>query len=204
MRYQSILLLSIVISTFFLGAAEGLCPRLRYVDNVEWLGAGDLGFDLSMQDESAGAADDLNAAEAEEKDSKIDDSKSEVSQKATGEDGVDDAGIFEETVDGSGALDQVDLTLFGDVTGNVDLNLFRSEEVIFGTGSLTARGVKSQVGAIGSFAGDAILLKLVPLDGSRLYVLDLEIREGSIRGSYESIGSDGQRLSGTADSSFFA
>ena len=203
MKYLSMLLLSMMIASFVFGGAEGLCPRIRYVDNVEWLGGSDLGFDLSMPDGNDDAADELNAAVAGENNSEINGSNNEGSSKATGEDGADDAGIFEETVE-AGASDEVHLTLFGDVTGNVDLNLFRSSDVVFGTGSLTARGAKSQVGAIGSVDGDGILLKLVPQDGSRLYVLDLEIGEGSVRGSYESIGSDGQRLSGTADSSFFA
>jgi hypothetical protein len=35
MRYLSMLLLSVVISTFVSGAAEGLCPRITYVDNTE-------------------------------------------------------------------------------------------------------------------------------------------------------------------------
>ncbi len=199
MRYLSLLLLSIVISSFVLGAAEGLCPRLRYVDTVEWLGADDLGFDLGMPELNDDEAEDLNAAEPGKNDSKIDDSLN-----ATCEDVVDDAGVVEETATESGALDELDLTLVGDVTGNVDLALFRSGNVVFGTGSLTAGGVKSQVGASGSVVGDDLLLHLVPLDGSRLYVLDLEIEEGAIRGSYEAIGSDGQLLSGRADSTFFA
>jgi len=198
MRYLSLLLLSIVISSFVLGAAEGLCPRLRYVDTVEWLGADDLGFDLGMP-ELNDEAEDLNAAEPGKNDLKNDDSLN-----ATGEDVVDDAGVVEETVTESGALDEVDLTLVGDVTGKIDLNLFRSGEVVFGTGCLTAGGVKSQVGASGSATGDELLLHLVPLDGSRLYVLDLDIEEGAIRGSYEAIGSEGQLLSGRADSTFFA
>ncbi len=197
MRYLSLILLSIVISSFILGASDGLCPKIR---DVEWLGAGDLGFDLGIPDPTAEGAKVLNnAAEAEEIDSKINDSLN-----VTGEDGVDDAGVVEETATESGVGDRVDLTLFGDVTGNIDLDLFRSGDVVFGAGSLTAGGVKSQVGASGSVAGDELLLKLVPLDGSRLYVLELVIEEGSIRGSYESIGFDGQHLSGTADSSFFA
>lgn len=199
MRYLSMLLLSIVISSFVLGAAEGLCPRLRYVDNVEWLGAGDLGFDLGMPEPNDDEAEDLNAAEPGKNDSKID-----KSLNATGEDVVDDAGAVEETATESGALDELDLTLVGDVTGNVDLALFRSGDVVFGTGSLTAGGLKSQVGASGSVAGDALLLHLVTLDGSRLYVLNLDIEEGAIRGSYEAIGSDDQLLSGRADSTFFA
>jgi len=199
MRCLSLLLLSIVISSFVLGAAEGLCPRLRYVDTVEWLGADDLGFDLGMPELNDDEAEDLNAAEPGKNDSKNDDSPN-----ATGEDVVDDAGVVEEMATESGALDEVDLTLVGDVTGNVDLALFRSGDVVFGTGSLTAGGVKSQVGASGSATGDKLLLHLVPLDGSRLYVLDLNIEEGAIRGSYEAIGSDGQLLSGRADSTFFA
>jgi hypothetical protein len=198
MRYLSMLLLSIVISSFVLGAAEGLCPKLRYVDNVEWLGAGDLGFDLGMP-ELNDEAGNLMESVAGENDSKID-----KSLNATDENGVDDVGVVEETTAESGAFDEVDLTLVGDVTGNVDLALFRSGEVVFGTGSLTAGGVKNQVGASGSVAGDALLLKLVPLDGSRLYVLDLDIEEGSIRGSYEAIDSNGQLLSGKADNTFFA
>jgi hypothetical protein len=192
MRYLSMLLLSIVTAFIILGAADGLCPRLSYVDNVEWLGSGDLGFDLDMPEVNDGATG-LNTAEAEEDKLPIDDSLNEA----------DEDDVEEEETAKLGALDQVDLTLFGDVTGNVDLNLFRSGDVVFGTGSLTARGVKNAVGASGSVAGDALLLKLVPLDGSRLYVLDLEIEEGSIRGSYQAIGSDGQSLSGTADSTFF-
>jgi hypothetical protein len=197
MRYLSMLLLSVMISSFVLGDAEGLCPRLTYVDNVEWLGASDLGFDLDVPDLNADGAGSQKGAEAE-----VNDSEENDPLNAIDEGGVDQEGV-EDTAPESMALDEVDLTLLGNVTGNVDLHLFRSGDVIFGTGSLTAGGVKSEVGASGSVEGDGLLLHLVPLDGSRLYVLKLDIEEGAIRGSYEAIGPDGLLLSGRADSSFF-
>jgi len=198
MRYLNILLLSMMISPFVLGAAEGLCPRLTYVDNVEWLGPSDLGFDLDTPDLNADVPEGLKEAEAEENDSIEGDPL-----KATDEDGVELEGV-EEAAPESMALDEVDLTLLGDVAGNVDLHLYRYGDVIFGTGILTAGGVKNEVVASGSIEGDGLLLHLVPLDGSRLYVLILDIEEGAIRGSYEAVGSDGLLLSGRADSSFFS
>lgn len=198
MRYLSMLLFSMMISSFVLGAADGLCPRLTYVDTVEWLGPNDLGFDLDMPDLNSGGAEETEGAKIEENGSEETDLLS-----ATDEDGVDPVG-GEEAATEPMALDEVDLTLVGDVTGNVDLHLFRSEDVIFGTGTLTAGGVKSEVGASGSVEGDGLLLHLVTVDGSRLYVLELDIETGAIRGSYEAIGSDGLQLSGKVDSSFFA
>jgi hypothetical protein len=198
MRYLSMLLLIILAASFVLGASEGLCPRLRYTDTVEWLGASDLGFDLDMPDLNADGSEGLQGAEIE-----VNDSEGDNSLNATYGDGIDSEGI-EETTAESMSLDEVDLTIVGDVTGNIDLHLFRSEDVIFGTGSLTAGGVKTEVGASGSVEGDVLLLRLVPQDGSRLYVLNLDIEDEAIRGSYEAIGSDGLQLSGKADSSFFA
>lgn len=198
MRYLSLLLLSILIASFVLGASEGLCPRLRCVDTVEWLGASDLGLDLNMPDLNADGVESTNGNEAEVNNSEGNDSLNSTNESGVGPEGV------EEMATESMSLDEVDLTLLGDVTGNVDLHLFRSEDVIFGTGSLTAGGVKTEVGASGSVEGDELLLHLVPLDGSRLYVLNLDIEDGAIRGSYEAIGPDGLQLSGKADSSFFA
>ncbi len=199
MRYLSLLLLSVLISSFVLGDAEGLCPRLRYADNVEWLGAADLGFDLDMADPKASDAGST-ASEPEENDSKTEDRQSSTY------DGVDEttADVVGGAAIESGADNRVDLTLTGDVIGRVDLHLFRSGEVVFGTGSLTTGGVKSAVGVSGSIAGDDLILYMVPVDGSHLYVLELEIEEGSIQGGYQAMSSDGRNLSGTADSTFFA
>ncbi|MGC9515461.1 hypothetical protein [Methanocrinis sp.] len=195
------LLLSILIFSFVLGDSEGLCPRLRYADNVEWLGAGDLGFDLDVPEQNANEPVEPMASETEEEsESKTD------NHQSSNADGVDELepGIAEGARIESGTENRVDLTLTGDVTGRVDLVIFRSGEIVFGTGSLTTGGVKGAVGVSGSIADHDLVLHMVPVDGSRLYVLDLEIEEGSIRGRYEAIGSDGRQLSGTADSSFFA
>jgi hypothetical protein len=201
MRYLSILLLSVMIPYFVLGGAEGLCPRI--VETVEWLGPSDLGFDLDVPDLNANGSGGLKGAEVEENDSEEEDS-----QNATDEDGIDQEDVDQEGVEEAAPesmdLEEVDLTLLGDVTGNVDLTLFRSGDVLFGTGSLTAGGVKSEVGASGSVEGDGLLLHLVPLDGSRLYLLMLDIEDGEIRGSYEAFGPEGLLLSGRADSSFFS
>lgn len=195
MRYLSVLLLSVVISSFFLGAAEGLCPKI--VETIDYIDPTEIGFDLDVPALNADGAGGQKGAGAGGNDSGEDDSLN-----ATDEVGVDPE-VVEETVPESMALDEVDLTLLGDVTGNVDLTLFRSGDVIFGTGSLTAGGVKSEVGASGSVEGDGLLLHLVPLDGSCLYLLKLDIEEGAIRGSYEAVGPEGLLLSGRADSSFF-
>ncbi len=199
MRYLSLLLLTILISSFVLGAAEGACSRTscsraRYVDTTEWLGADDLGFDLSMPDLNTDEAKDLMAVEPEENDS----------QNSTDESGLDEVEIVDETEAESGVGERIDLALVGDVTGKVDIALFRSGDVVFGTGNLTAAGAKSQVGVSGSAFEDSLSLNLVPQDGSRIYVLDLDIKEGSIKGSYEAYNSDGQFLSGMADSTLFA
>ncbi|HII06121.1 MAG TPA: hypothetical protein HA349_02035 [Methanotrichaceae archaeon] len=201
MRYLSLLLLIMVISSFVLGAAEGACSRTScsrapFVDTVEWLGAGDLGMDLGTPDLNANEPKDLMNAEPVENNS----------QNETGEKAVDEVEIIEEidTETTSGVGDRMDLILTGDVVGKIDLTIFRSGDVVFGTGNLTAEGAKSQVGASGSASGDQLVLNLVPLDESRLYVLDLDQAEGSIRGSYEAYNSDGRFFSGMADSTLFA
>ena len=199
MRCLSLLLLTIVIFTFVPGAADGACSRTScsrasYVDTVEWLGVGDLGMDLDMPDQSSNEAKDTTAAEPEEN----------VSQSVTDENGVEDVEVVEEDDAESGEGDQMDLILIGDVTGKVDLALFQSGDLVFGRGNLTAGGIKNEMGVTGSARDKALSLHLVPLDGSRLYVLDLEIEDGSIRGSYEAYGSDGLHLSGRADSTLFA
>lgn len=191
MRCLSLFLLVTVAAAVFSGASEGACPKLSYVDNVEWLGTGDLGMDMSMPVTAAPAAKGSETAVPEKN----------YSQNATRDEAVEDLDLAEDEATESSNNDQINLILIGDVTGRVDLALFRSGEVVFGAGNITAGGTKTRVGASGSASGEALILKLVPEDGSRLYLLDLKGREGSIRGGYEALDSSGRLLTGRAESS---
>jgi hypothetical protein len=181
------------------GAAEGLCPKLRYVDNVEWLGVGDFGMDLGMPEQKrpeqkiAGTEEDGTA------------NLEETGPMDGTDENVTDAGETEEEVEGAALGEgRLDLVLTGGVTGRVDLSLIRSGDVVFGSGNLTIAGSKSGVGACGTASDEGLILKLVPQDGSRLYLLDLKGGLGSVRGSYEMMGSDGGLISGRVDRSPFS
>jgi hypothetical protein len=194
MRFLSLFLMAMVAAAVLSGACEGACPKLRYVDNVEWLGTGDLGMDMSMPVTSAPAAKASETGMAEDNDS----------QNATRDETVEapeDLDPAEDEAAGSGGYDRIRLILVGDVTGRVDLTLFRSAEVVFGAGNLTAGGAKTRVGVSGSASQEALILRLVPEDGSRLYLLDLKEEKGSIRGGYEALDPSGRLLTGRAESS---
>ncbi|MCR3883085.1 hypothetical protein P0O24_07715 [Methanotrichaceae archaeon M04Ac] len=199
MRWLSLLILAMVAAALLPGAAEGLCPKLRYVDNVEWLGVGDFGMDLGMPEQKrpeqkiAGTEEDGTA------------NLEETGPMDGTDENVTDAGETEEEVEGAALGEgRLDLVLTGGVTGRVDLSLIRSGDVVFGSGNLTIAGSKSGVGACGTASDEGLILKLVPQDGSRLYLLDLKGGLGSVRGSYEMMGSDGGLISGRVDRSPFS
>lgn len=185
--------MAMVAAAVLSGACAGPCPKLRYVDNVEWLGTGDLGMDMSMPVTSAPAAKAPETGVAEDNDS----------QNATRDEALKDLDPAEDEAAGSGGDDRIRLILVGDVTGRVDLTLFRSAEVVFGAGNLTAGGAKTRVGVCGSASQEALILRLVPEDGSRLYLLDLKEEKGSILGGYEALDPSGRLLTGRAESALY-
>ena len=185
--------MAMVAAAALSGGSEGACPKLRYVDNVEWLGTGDLGMDMSMPTTASPAAKVEETAVEEDNDS----------QNATLDEAEEDLDPVEDGAAGSGEDDRIRLILVGDITGRVDLALFRSAEVVFGAGNLTAGGAKTRVGVCGSASQEALFLRLVPEDGSRLYLLDLKEENGSLRGGFETLDLSGRLLTGRAESAFF-
>ena len=200
MRFLSLFLMAMVAAALFPGACEGACPKLRYVDNVEWLGTGDLGMDMSMPGKTVPATGGAEMADPAKNDS-ANSTREETVEAGKAAVNIDP---FEERGTGSGAGDRIRLILAGDVTGRVDIGLFRAEDLLFGAGDLTAGGSKTRVGVFGSASQEALILKLVPEDGSRLYLLELKAKEGSIRGGYEAFDPSGRVLTGRAVSGFFA
>lgn len=200
MRFLSLFLMAMVAAALFPGAGEAACPRLRYVDNVEWLGSGDLGMDMSIPGKTLPAIRGVEMADPAKNDS----ANSIREETVEAEKAVVDIDPPEEDAAGSGAVDRIRLILGGDVTGRVDIGLFRAGDLLFGAGDLTIGGSKTRVGIFGSASEDAMALKLVPEDGSRLYLLDLKAVAGSIRGGYEAFDSSGRVLTGRAESDFFA
>lgn len=196
MRFLSLFLMAMVAAAVFSGACEGACPKLRYVDNVEWLGTGDLGMDMSMPVTAAPAAKAPETGGAVDNDSQ----NAARDEAVEAEEDLDPA---EDEAAGSGGDDRIRLILVGDVTGRVDLTLFRSAEVVFGAGNLTVGGAKTRVGVCGSASQEALILRLVPEDGSRLYLLDLKEEKGSIRGGYEALDPSGRLLTGRAESTIY-
>ncbi|MDF0591528.1 hypothetical protein P0O15_10185 [Methanotrichaceae archaeon Mx] len=195
-----LLLMAMVATAILSGAGEGGCPRPRYVDNVEWLGSGDLGMDMSMPGKTVPATGGVEMADPAKNDS----ANSTREETVEAEKAVVDIDPPEEDATGSGGGELIRLILAGDVMGRVEVDLLRAGEVVFGAGELTARGSKMRVGVSGSASEEALILKLVPEVGSRLYLLDLKTEAGSIRGGYEAFDSSGRVLTGRAERSFFA
>lgn len=188
MRRINLLFLTVVAAALVLGSAEGACSGTSCSGSFSgvWPGANYIGLNQDMPDPNNNRALEIMAVKPKDGDSK----------NGTVEEAGDLAEAGDETKAATIGGESMSFVLAGDLTGRFDLVLFRSGEVVFGTGNLTSGDVRREVGGSGSATDGALSLNLVPLDGSQLYLLDLETAEGSIRGSYEAIGSDGMILSG--------
>jgi len=69
-------------------------------------------------------------------------------------------------------------------TSFLKLNLYQTQDAVFGSGELTENGVSTVVTAGGTVLGDRLALYVSPLASSTLYRLSLTIRQGSMDGDY--------------------
>jgi len=76
------------------------------------------------------------------------------------------------------------LTLVDGVMKYADLDLSQYGEEVFGYGTMTEGLTSKEITAAGSVAGSVLDLRLVPMGGSCMYRLDLDVDLGTVRGSY--------------------
>ncbi len=76
------------------------------------------------------------------------------------------------------------LTLTDIVTKYMNLNLYQSEDSVFGNGELMDNGMTTQLTAGGTIVGDRLALYVMPVGTQNLYRMSLTLRPGSMDGSY--------------------
>jgi hypothetical protein len=76
------------------------------------------------------------------------------------------------------------LTLTDIVTKYMNLNLYQSEDSVFGNGGLIDGGMTTQLTAGGTIVGDRLALYVIPVGTQNLYRMSLTLRPGSMDGSY--------------------
>jgi hypothetical protein len=81
---------------------------------------------------------------------------------------------------------------------SVNLSLSQSEDVVFGTGSMTSRNVIQEVAAFGSVAGSKMNLELLSMADVSLFKLALDLKMPSVSGSYKAFSASNATWTGTA------
>ncbi|MHC1593820.1 MAG: hypothetical protein ACXQT2_00700 [Methanotrichaceae archaeon] len=96
------------------------------------------------------------------------------------------------------------LSLCDSAGRQIDLDLARSGDVVFGRGNLTSDNGTSPIGASGTVLDGNLNLSLVPVGGSGLYRLTLDVGDTgdkSASGRYDACDDVGRVWSGTVDGS---
>jgi citrate lyase synthetase len=96
------------------------------------------------------------------------------------------------------------LELADSITRSVNLTLFQSSDVIFGTGSMTSGNVIQEVAAYGSVAGSKLNLELISMSDINLFQLSLDLKMPSVSGSYKALSANNATWTGTATRSVSA
>jgi hypothetical protein len=76
------------------------------------------------------------------------------------------------------------LTLTDLVTKYMNLNLYQSEDSVFGNGELIDSGMTTQLTVGGTIVGDKLALYVIPVGTQNLYRMSLTLRPDSMDGSY--------------------
>ncbi len=93
------------------------------------------------------------------------------------------------------------LSLCDSAGRQIDLDLARSGDVVFGCGNLTSDNGTSPIGASGTVIDGNLNLSLVPVGGSILYRLTLDAWDKSASGHYDACDDAGRVWTGTVDGS---
>lgn len=78
-----------------------------------------------------------------------------------------------------------------------NLALSQSKSVIFGSGNVTSSAQTQVATASGSISGDILKLYIVPADGTKLYVLSLDLSGQTPAKTYSIFSANAETLSGT-------
>jgi len=187
MRLLTLLLtMAIVFGSFaFDNGAEATCKG-RCTGGPEWLGVNELGIDLSMPDLNSNQTKEITKVEEVSKDV----NNTTETEPATSE-------LFDEPI----VREILSLNLEDKIERMADIELFRSDDAIFGSGTLSSEG-RTVAGRerFGSLGGD-MDLSLVPVDGSGLYRLNIILNGESAFGSYH-VYSEMGKWSGTVKDGF--
>jgi hypothetical protein len=90
------------------------------------------------------------------------------------------------------------LELKDGISRSVNLSLSQSEDVVFGTGSMTSGNVIQEVAAYGSVAGSKLNLELLSMADINLFKLALDLKMPSASGSYKAFSASNATWTGTA------
>ena len=93
----------------------------------------------------------------------------------------------------------IDLT--GPTREHLDLQVFQSQDLITGKGSMTADGASQSVIVAGSMAGEKSTLFVSPVNGGEVLRLQLSLSGSELYGGYDASTSEGTSWSGTASGS---
>jgi hypothetical protein len=96
------------------------------------------------------------------------------------------------------------LELADSITRSVNLSLSQSNDVIFGTGSMSSGNVIQEVAAYGSVAGSKLNLELISMSDINLFQLSLDLKMPSVSGSYKAFSTNNATWTGTATGSISA
>lgn len=184
-----ILLLTMVIvfgSFAFDNSAEAACSKNRCTGGPEWLGVNELGIDLSMPDLNSNQPKEITKVEEESKGV---------------ENTTETEPVASELFDEPTVHEILSLNLDDEIERTADIELFRSGDAVFGSGTLLSDGRTVAVGVSGSVLGGDMDLNLVPVDGSGLYRLNIILNGESVFGSYHAYTEMG-KWSGTVKDGF--
>lgn len=93
------------------------------------------------------------------------------------------------------------IDLMGPSNEHLDLQVFQSQDLIIGKGSMTRDGASRSVIAAGSMTEERSTLFVSPIDGGEVLRLQLSLSGAKISGDYDASTEEGDRWSGTVSGS---
>jgi hypothetical protein len=91
------------------------------------------------------------------------------------------------------------LRLLGENPRDVSFTLFQSDNVIFGTGSVSQGNASVEAAASGSVRGEQMILDIVTLKSITLYRTTLNLTGDSAAGSYQAFSAAGDTWTGDVE-----
>lgn len=93
------------------------------------------------------------------------------------------------------------LSLYGSMSGTIDLLLVQNKDAVFGRGVLTSAGTAKELSASGWTAKDVIYLDLVDMQNMILFRCTLTMNKDFLSGSFNAYDAQGAAWSGTMQGS---